>query len=585
MARCSSLPMLPREILRQIFDHFAAPNASRAQRSHYWERGDDPDRAERQRSVQNLRLVCRLFHDLASLLLFPHLVISVDRDSLEVADKISRHPIFAASVQGIIVDVRIYDASFADDAVTHKSHLKARLRDEVGRKAWRFRSLTKQEQDEFLAVLPEHAALCAAWSIPNDRIKLAWDIEIEGELSQSIIEAEGDESAQKELAKLKATCFPAQRDIDEETVREFQDVFERGHRNYASRLREQRSLLQDASFMQMMESCMRRLPNLLALSIDSKIPGMYRSGVNYHVLDMKKLESWVSTTGPPSYRRFEHDLSMAAIMSQTFMAAYNAGVKVQHLSIECFPGSCVTSSSQPQETHFNEDMELYGKGQERKLMLGELFQNMRSVCLKGIYTPMYSYWHAYLDDCISAAVSSRNMRNARISSIVGGFYTQRTVQEHRDERYSVGRVLGEHAWWPRLEKLHVTDIGFGSKHFDNLLRRVEDGRLHQVILHMVSLLDGRWADVMESLRRSMATKKSPMVPSVSLKELVGGEIGDQTGVLTGPESASLDEEFGDMGYNTWSPIVLQMAQRYCMHDPGVTVNPFSLTDRRLYKRS
>ncbi|KAK5992037.1 hypothetical protein PT974_05433 [Cladobotryum mycophilum] len=97
---------LPEEILQRIFLHFQAPDISSMSRIQ-WEEDHRPKRAKRRRrNVQNARLVCRLFNELASPHLSPYLKVQIDKALLNRFEAISQRPHLAKGVCGIWVGLQ-----------------------------------------------------------------------------------------------------------------------------------------------------------------------------------------------------------------------------------------------------------------------------------------------------------------------------------------------------------------------------------------------------------------------------------------------------------------------------------------------
>jgi hypothetical protein len=71
--------------------------------------------AENRRVIQNLRLVCRAFNELASPLLCPVLQVDVNQKSLDRAVSVSNCPSVASSVGAICVGLHCFPVELASD--------------------------------------------------------------------------------------------------------------------------------------------------------------------------------------------------------------------------------------------------------------------------------------------------------------------------------------------------------------------------------------------------------------------------------------------------------------------------------------
>lgn len=115
---------LPWDALHEIFSHLRDPRVrtGSGENGWRWKRpgeavGDEADTADAARiqAIKNARLVCRAFNKVASPLLVPWILVSVDRESLRKVDEISRNPDIASGVRGIKIDATYYPKELATD--------------------------------------------------------------------------------------------------------------------------------------------------------------------------------------------------------------------------------------------------------------------------------------------------------------------------------------------------------------------------------------------------------------------------------------------------------------------------------------
>lgn len=106
--RAQKLSDLPLDILQHIFDFLGYreyPISKLWSHQHWMKYSFYFDQYRRQ-CVRNARLTCRLFNILASPLLFPFLRVTMDKESLEILDEISKRPYLASGVYGVEVQLR-----------------------------------------------------------------------------------------------------------------------------------------------------------------------------------------------------------------------------------------------------------------------------------------------------------------------------------------------------------------------------------------------------------------------------------------------------------------------------------------------
>lgn len=106
---------LPLDILRLIFDAFGEPATGRRGYAVSWSRYNAVTTIERRKTIGNARLTCRLFWQHASPLMFPVLRLQVTQSSLDLADRISRSPLIASGVRGILISLASWPKQLADE--------------------------------------------------------------------------------------------------------------------------------------------------------------------------------------------------------------------------------------------------------------------------------------------------------------------------------------------------------------------------------------------------------------------------------------------------------------------------------------
>jgi hypothetical protein len=113
---------LPPEILHLIFSYFEYPYDTHPQGAGWYEqmsrdellqRGQDEE--HRQQSIRNARLVCRLFNEFASPLLYVCLELGLDQRSLDFTEHLSTHPQLAKGLRHVSLCLDYWPEEFAAD--------------------------------------------------------------------------------------------------------------------------------------------------------------------------------------------------------------------------------------------------------------------------------------------------------------------------------------------------------------------------------------------------------------------------------------------------------------------------------------
>jgi hypothetical protein len=109
---------LPTDLLYSILSYFTDDCVSDRGditwgcRDHFGAREED---AARRRAVQNIRLVCHAFYDLAAPLLCPAPRVYLSQESLDAIEALSRSPAVAAGVRGLQIVLPYRPAELAQD--------------------------------------------------------------------------------------------------------------------------------------------------------------------------------------------------------------------------------------------------------------------------------------------------------------------------------------------------------------------------------------------------------------------------------------------------------------------------------------
>ena len=227
---------LPLDILRLIFDAFGEPATGRRGYAVSWSRYNAVATIERRKTIGNARLACRLFWQHASPLMFPVLRLQVTQSSLDLADRISRSPLVAFGVRGILISLASWPKQLADE--------------KAGLAACCVTALQK---------LP--------WGGPSFRG--GWFRRPAGAGWSEALQCVDVRRVEKEWRPL--TLAHAWEDVEDiafvsqRPFSEYQQVLDDGHREFVRLHQEQLRLINDGSFVKTLASAVARMGNVASL--------------------------------------------------------------------------------------------------------------------------------------------------------------------------------------------------------------------------------------------------------------------------------------------------------------------------------
>jgi hypothetical protein len=541
---------IPLEILRLVFDAILDDDNTEG-RAWSLRVGWDTCRIDgdrtRRRDIGTLRLVCRLFSELATPLLFPILSVQLSQASLDLAEKISQNPAMAAGVRGIRVylgyrpreyaysPVRYLDMRLA--TLTQLEHWYGSCQRPRGEKPGK-----EREEEEEEATLRRALEKCA-------RIRRAW--------RQYVHSAPGGGEGAKH-----------------EGLSDDQEIFQRGYTEFCRRQNEQRRLLQHGTFADALASAVARMPNARSVAFFGNRDG---TGIDYHDLDAPLLSNdemlyqfmvsplrWQdidkeNTAGPPA------DLKCARLLWELPIALHRAGAVLADLRIGNLP-------------MYNGFSALHAQNPDTRT----------------------SAW-----DELAAACQNLEVFDLSVSSFKG---IRRHHLPHKDKSHIdnfLGAILSRCG--PRLRHLSLDFFGLsintgtpgsffeGSYHSDPFLRRLQDmsrlrgltlshvelrrdtlssfcdnlgGELVELSMLAVTLHGGGWADAVDTLRGKLAAACARGRGSCSLDALQGGEFMAAERPTTGNgNEGDLDEGELNRGENELLDAIEKYVEGRVAHNP------------------
>ncbi|KAL7624616.1 hypothetical protein AAE478_006184 [Parahypoxylon ruwenzoriense] len=263
-------------------------------------------RRDGQKTIKNIRLVCRRFCDTSSHLLLVVVTVSMEPSSLARLEEVSRHPLISKRVRTVRVILKYFGSM-----VAHKlneyfvPYQQSRLEDIVVL----FRHLERSEGSEELSTE----------AVPKSRrIIDSWD-----KLIKNAPESSLD-------------------DVDRKNI----SIIKRAHKLYREAYLEQERMLTDGSFVRAVADAIARMPVARFLFITdsdrSLMPGIvpFIKGIETPSLLVAKLvepTTWRLggdyVLGPPPVE----------LLSQIPLAIYKAGVMLEHVTYRIEPMDCFSS--------------------------------------------------------------------------------------------------------------------------------------------------------------------------------------------------------------------------------------------------
>ncbi|UNI21086.1 hypothetical protein JDV02_007105 [Purpureocillium takamizusanense] len=514
-----TLDQLPTEIVEHILSYFQH-SLQRGLSLTHLQRLYNPLARDawnvRQKAVQDVRLVCRRLHDLASPLLFPYVALSIDQESLDKLESISRQPCLAAGVRGVLMDQTCRSGAFVNGHSPLDS-FKTEVVRMLQTYATGFYCHThnvadedgeEDEEDKARACLGlrNFLVMCKAWGASHDGVP--------------------------ESARPEDVVF----DADE--MQEYVEIFRRGHEAYARGYVEQFRLVSDGTYLRTLVSAFALMPHLDTLSMGGRRRNPEVDCRYEHRLlaDKVELERFIASqicapADPPENMFVEVPI-----------AAHTAGRPLKRLYV-----------SRPRRgTHTALGTADGGGGREVEDRLRAAIQALESVHLSPNMRDDPAEG-AFFDRYASIVTSSRQSRYLGLT----GYPFPRST--NHTERISHGRFLLTMADRPRLKKLHLRYTALSQEEVKALCGGLRDGSLQDLFLEYLHLTSGLWADVLDTLRPKLA----------------GGEGGCRARVLR-LMGAEMHERAGE-GIKAWEARGLAITQRvewYLTGDPRAPVNPF-----------
>ncbi|KAL2021885.1 hypothetical protein VTK56DRAFT_6480 [Thermocarpiscus australiensis] len=521
LSRPKSRPLkavdLPLEILRNIFDEFQDEAVKNTDHKIDWEvYYDDSDdyryhptrremcqqrrvlRDQRSGTIRSARLACRLFHWLASPLMFPTLPLQLSQSSLDLAEKVSRNTCIAAGVRGIQVSLGYRPEQFATSIMRF---VVARLQN-VERWKQSIVSADKYAGEDTGERAAERQE--ASWRI--DCIRDAWRPYVNALISHPTIGYTRDWAAS-----------------------EYQHIFRQGHDEFRRLHQEERRLLTDGRFVKCLAAAAGRMGNVYSLSF---IDDMHKERYRYYPKDKNALlpvNAEILTrfvAEPLTWKEIEEggiaELDCVRILPELPIALRRAGVTLTQMDVAVlplfshFPLLCPRLEDAPERQAWDE--------------LSAACEDLDIFQLQGARDSeiprerLADDWH--LDNYIGSILAGcwRRLRTLDLNlTCLGPGHTWGDEIDEATGFYPAGRILSALKELPNLRHLRIEGLALQQAELDAFCSKLTD-KLKELKMEAIELQDGRWERVADILRRKLAGRHSNAEDfDIYLCSLLGGE--------------------------------------------------------------
>ncbi|KAI9150703.1 hypothetical protein HJFPF1_10479 [Paramyrothecium foliicola] len=529
---------LPTEILNHVFKIVVIQNSGRRARisdvdSIFASSSVD---IVRLRALQQLRLVCQLFNQVASPYILPTVNVSLNQESLDRLVAISQNPAIACGVRRIRLDLRYRPAEVANDLRLYAESVEGlmnRIRTTLDWASETYnidgtklgRGITYGENSRIVRTL---GAYC-------DGMRAAWDSLVGRTAHLQVEVSERSPDAMEEYLSEEKGGLHHKRN-DEHTVKRAQRLLQKAHEQYQAMHKEQFRLLTNGVFATTIVSAATRMPRFDSLIFADSGPAQARRFYGHKLEDvirvLQREELLLEQLSTPSHWKELEDISLkhraeltpVGLLHVLPVALHEAGVQLRDLSLSCFPLRSNFSLLSP-------DTPSDGSSQ---------WQTFRAACaslqvfrfdpdwVHSSSHPLARDAHisgeskACIDGYLNAVLSGKRLEKLYLDMHSLGMNADRGASYHA--WYDVNSVL-EHVNWPRMKEFDISNMRLGEA---SLLAMCENvgPHLNNIYLSRIALVDGTWFLATEALRNSYKAgdRQKTQRSGVKLMEpLRGGE--------------------------------------------------------------
>ena len=496
---------LPPELLHMAFRYLQAPkeipicHTIAGQYAH--------DGSSRQ-DVRNARLVCRLFRDLATPLLFSVLCLQLSQSSLDVLDRISRIPAMATGVRVVRLSLAYRPREYADNIShymharfsglgRHRVHVETQLKSPPTSSTRDGEASEAPNPAELQQALKNHTILQEQWASYVSTVELR-------------LRTVG---LRRSARNLKPPS-------------EYQQILQNGHDEFRRLREEQLRLLRDGSFANDLASAISRMPNARSFNFlyeetDETVNPAYSASLlnNAEILSrfMARPLSQEELEFGSDGVRGSPELESASLLWKVPIALHKEGAGLTEIVV----------SHIPLDGNFSM---FYSQSQSSWRELGaacaslEVFDYQDALGRR--YEPDTAKNKSYIFNYVGAMLSQSG-QHLRVVDLNFGGRSWPTVVP----------VLFKLSEMPRIQHLGLVRMKLQQRSFNALCDNLGNG-LKSLRLSRIRLRDGGWAQPVDVLRKKMAAatraarrQRWAISRTIVVSSLSGEELNDPRGSL------------------------------------------------------
>ncbi|CAG9975997.1 unnamed protein product [Clonostachys byssicola] len=525
---------------------------------------------EGRRTIQHLRLVCRLFNNVASPMLFTVLRISLDKESLDRAQSVVQHPVFGASVRGIQVCLEYRPASLSSEMREYVEFQKRALGDYVNyRTGSDVRSGHVRSSDgRFIKVDGDQEKRgeeenFAIWS-PGDETKAFLNFRAFIAACDRFIKHQGNISGSS--GRLFA--------VNEGLVDQYIQLLFRSFSEYSKRYDEQMELIISRSFVQTVAQMVSRLRRPVTLQVDDgeqfdqKLLARGRLAM---CLDDEALfrflvapHKWVDAdkAGGPKL------ITPARVVPDLSVAINKAGGVISRFELSCLPDPHHFDTNSSENSDIG-DRDAWGDLREsfRELKVLRLKgMPLKALMLKGTSfiqlliqrRPPLARDKRYLEKYLQMILSGQFLDELILDfSLLTGL----TYENGAIIWCPLGSILQTSR--PQAIKITIRCMSLSQNELEVFFQSLGP-KTESLCLQGINLVDGSWIRPLAVLKERVAPRCVQGTFALVLKDLTGAELGPMKRMTIGAPPLKINEREA-IG-------ILEVVTRYVTGD-GVTENP------------
>lgn len=452
---------LPTEIWALTFEKLSEEIPDHIQWFSIYDR-DPESRPWQLLAIQNLRLVCRTFCNLASPLLCPYLYLEISYESIDRAKGLLKNPRIACGLRGIRLSLAYRPGLLASSRSQFSLHWEVKL---------------------------ENACLELGMELEEDNKPFSW--EDNPGLYEKLQAVEKREDMIRTLGNFGQYLGP----VNSTSCYNF---FRSSHELYKEKHWEQFELLMSGSFVRQLAAALGRVRQPLALHFTDDIQKRY-SMMNHRLFlgDTGLADAFIQP--PPWNDDKTPGLLPARVLTELPIAIAQAGGWLQSLKLSCPIYRCC---------------HIFPPGVSPERSMAELRSAFRFIRVAEVSCP--GHWCAYT----SALLSSRGLRHVRIGPGQSRYANSSCPQPNCKRERRRGRWLRTAE--PTVRSLRIEDVTIFQAELVPMLSMLSP-RCKDIWISSLKSPYCNWSEIIEVLRRKAGSRIASGKCKLHFTALNGGE--------------------------------------------------------------